>query len=87
MLGKNFDGFGPIGPCIVIADELADPNRVALKTRLNGRLLHNGNTSDWLFPPPRLLSFISELSLRSPATSSRPARRRASACFRSRKSS
>jgi 2-keto-4-pentenoate hydratase/2-oxohepta-3-ene-1,7-dioic acid hydratase in catechol pathway len=61
MLGKNFDGFAPIGPCIVIADELADPNRVALKTRLNGRLLHNGNNSDWLFPPPRLLSFLSEI--------------------------
>lgn len=60
-LGKNFDGFAPIGPCIVTADELAEPNRVALKTRLNGRLLQNGNTSDWLFPLPRLLSFLSEI--------------------------
>lgn len=60
-LGKNFDGFAPLGPCIVTADELAEPNRVALKTRLNGRLLQNGNTSDWLFPLPRLLSFLSEI--------------------------
>lgn len=60
-LGKNFLGFAPIGPCIVTADELSDPNDVRLQTRLNGRTLQDGNTSDWLFPLPRLISFLSEV--------------------------
>jgi 2-keto-4-pentenoate hydratase/2-oxohepta-3-ene-1,7-dioic acid hydratase in catechol pathway len=58
-IGKNFAGFAPIGPCIVTADELTDPNDVALKTRLNGETLQDGNTSDWLFPLPKLISFLS----------------------------
>ena len=60
-LGKNFDRFAPIGPCIVTADELSDPNHVRLMTRLNGRTLQDGNTSDWLFPLPRLISFLSQV--------------------------
>jgi 2-keto-4-pentenoate hydratase/2-oxohepta-3-ene-1,7-dioic acid hydratase in catechol pathway len=58
-IGKNFAGFAPIGPSIVTADELSRPDAVALKTRLNGRLLQNGSTSDWLFSLPRLISFLS----------------------------
>jgi len=58
-LGKNFAGYAPIGPVIVTADDLPRPDSVSLKTRLNGRTLQNGNTSDWLFPLPRLLSFLS----------------------------
>lgn len=60
-LGKNFANFAPIGPCIVTADELPDPNAVALRTRLNGRTLQDGNTSDWLFPLPRLIAFLSQV--------------------------
>jgi 2-keto-4-pentenoate hydratase/2-oxohepta-3-ene-1,7-dioic acid hydratase in catechol pathway len=58
-IGKNFAGFSPIGPCIVTADELTRPDDVALKTRLNGTTLQDGSTSDWLFPLPRLISFLS----------------------------
>jgi 2-keto-4-pentenoate hydratase/2-oxohepta-3-ene-1,7-dioic acid hydratase in catechol pathway len=58
-IGKNFAGFAPIGPCIVTADELKRPDDVALKTRLNGRTLQDGSTSDWLFTLPRLISFLS----------------------------
>lgn len=58
-IGKNLAGYAPIGPCIVTADELARPDDVALKTRLNGRTLQDGSTSDWLFPLPALLSFLS----------------------------
>jgi 2-keto-4-pentenoate hydratase/2-oxohepta-3-ene-1,7-dioic acid hydratase in catechol pathway len=57
-LGKNFVGSAPLGPCIVTADELADPNDVRLMTRLNGTLLQDGTTSDWLFPLPTLISFL-----------------------------
>ena len=37
-IGKNLDGFAPIGPCIVTADALPEPGAVALKTRLNGAI-------------------------------------------------
>ena len=60
-LGKNLDGAAPIGPCIVTADELTDPDHVALRTRLNGRTLQDGKTSDWLFPLPVLISFLSQV--------------------------
>jgi 2,4-diketo-3-deoxy-L-fuconate hydrolase len=58
-IGKNFAGFAPIGPCIVTTDELTKPDNVRLKTRLNGETLQDGSTSDWLFPLPRLISFLS----------------------------
>lgn len=58
-IGKNLAGYAPVGPCIVTADEMPHPDNVALKTRLNGRTLQDGNTSDWLFPLPRLISFLS----------------------------
>lgn len=58
-IGKNFAGFAPIGPCILTADEMPHPDRIALKTRLNGRTLQDGSTSDWLFSLPRLISFLS----------------------------
>lgn len=65
-LGKNFDGFAPVGPCIVTADEMTDPFSVGLRTRLNGKQMQNGNTSDWLFPLPRLLSFLSHVMTLEP---------------------
>ena len=58
MLGKNFVGSAPLGPCIVTAEELTDPNAVRLMTRLNGTLLQDGNTADWLFPLPELIAFL-----------------------------
>lgn len=60
-LGKNLAGYAPIGPCVVTADALPDPANVALRTRLNGRTLQDGSTSDWLFPLPRLLGFLSHI--------------------------
>jgi 2-keto-4-pentenoate hydratase/2-oxohepta-3-ene-1,7-dioic acid hydratase in catechol pathway len=65
-LGKNFDGFAPIGPCIVTADALPHPDRVSLRTRLNGRVMQDGSTSDWLFSLPRLISFLSQVMTLEP---------------------
>lgn len=59
-LGKNFDRFSPIGPCIVTADELTQPDKVGLRTRLNGRLLQDGSTSDWLFSLPELIVYLTQ---------------------------
>jgi 2-keto-4-pentenoate hydratase/2-oxohepta-3-ene-1,7-dioic acid hydratase in catechol pathway len=60
-LGKNFAGFAPIGPCILTADAMPHPDRVALKTRLNGRVMQDGSTSDWLFSLPRLIGHLAQV--------------------------
>ena len=65
-LGKNFDGFAPIGPCIVTTDELRDPGNVRLITRLNGEVMQDGSTAEWLFTIPRLLSFLSQVMTLEP---------------------
>jgi 2-keto-4-pentenoate hydratase/2-oxohepta-3-ene-1,7-dioic acid hydratase in catechol pathway len=65
-LGKNLDGFAPIGPCVTTADEIADPSNVALKTRLNGKTMQNGSTADWLFSLPRLVAFLSHVMTLEP---------------------
>jgi len=59
-LGKNFDTFCPIGPCVVTRDEISRPDRLGLKTFLNGQIMQDGSTSDWLFSLPQLLSFLSQ---------------------------
>ena len=59
-LGKNFDAFCPIGPCIATRDEIPHPDRISLKTFLNGQLMQEGSTADWLFGLPQLLSFLSQ---------------------------
>jgi 2,4-diketo-3-deoxy-L-fuconate hydrolase len=59
-LGKNFDTFCPIGPCIVTRNEVPHPDRIALKTFVNGQKMQEGSTADWLFSLPQLLSFLSE---------------------------
>jgi 2-keto-4-pentenoate hydratase/2-oxohepta-3-ene-1,7-dioic acid hydratase in catechol pathway len=65
-LGKNFDGFCPLGPCIVTKDELPNPGDVGLRSFVNGRLLQNGSTSDWLFPLPVLLNRLSRVMTLEP---------------------
>lgn len=59
-LGKNFDTFCPIGPCIVTRDEVPHPDRIGLRTFLNGKKMQDGSTADWLFSLDLLLSFLSE---------------------------
>ena len=65
-LGKNFDSFCPIGPCVVTADELVAPDRVGLRTYLNGELMQDGSTADWIFRLPKLLSFLSQVMTLEP---------------------
>ena len=42
--GKSLEGFCPMGPCITTADEIAFPPRLAIQTRLNGKLMQDSNT-------------------------------------------
>ncbi len=65
-LGKNFDTFCPLGPCIVTTDELIDPANVKLRSLVNGRLMQDGSTSDWVFPLPVLLNRLSQVMTLEP---------------------
>ncbi len=57
--GKSFDTFGPIGPCAVRREELADPGRLRIECRLNGKIVQRSNTRYMIFPIPEILSFVS----------------------------
>lgn len=58
-LGKSLDGFTPIGPCIVTADEICNPQNLAIKSYVNGELRQNGNTK---YMMQTVAGAISELS-------------------------
>jgi 2-keto-4-pentenoate hydratase/2-oxohepta-3-ene-1,7-dioic acid hydratase in catechol pathway len=65
-LGKSFDTFLPIGPCIATADEITDPNDLWVQFWNDGQLRHNYNTDDMEHRVPELVSFASRtLTLRS----------------------
>ncbi|MBU1360362.1 MAG: fumarylacetoacetate hydrolase family protein [Gammaproteobacteria bacterium] len=58
FLGKGLDGFCPMGPCIVTADEL-DAAKLAVKCWVNGELRQDANTTDLIFDIPTLIEAIS----------------------------
>jgi 2-keto-4-pentenoate hydratase/2-oxohepta-3-ene-1,7-dioic acid hydratase in catechol pathway len=65
-LGKSFDTFAPIGPCIATADEIAEPNNLHVRFWNNGELRHNYNTDDMEHRVPELVEFASSImTLRS----------------------
>jgi 2-keto-4-pentenoate hydratase/2-oxohepta-3-ene-1,7-dioic acid hydratase in catechol pathway len=65
-IGKSFDTFCPIGPCIATADEVADPNDLWVQFWNDGQLRHNYNTDDMEHRVPELIEFASRfLTLRS----------------------
>jgi 2-keto-4-pentenoate hydratase/2-oxohepta-3-ene-1,7-dioic acid hydratase in catechol pathway len=63
MLGKNFPGFGPLGPWVVTADEVPDPSTLVLDLKVNGRTLQHESCSDMIFGFPELISFWSKVGL------------------------
>ena len=56
-LGKSFDTFAPIGPCIATLDEIPDPQDVHVQFWVDGQLRHNYNTDDMEHPVPELVEF------------------------------
>jgi len=59
LLGKTCDDFSPLGPYLVTADEVGDPNRLAIRAYVNGELRQNSNTSDMIFYCDELVSYVS----------------------------
>jgi 2-keto-4-pentenoate hydratase/2-oxohepta-3-ene-1,7-dioic acid hydratase in catechol pathway len=59
LLGKTLDKFMPIGPYLVTADEVGDPQKLDLKCWLNGELRQNSNTADMIFSVAQVVSYAS----------------------------
>ena len=57
--GKSFDGFCPLGPSIVTADEIPEPNKLRLRTLLNGQVMQDHTTADMIFDVPALIESLS----------------------------
>ncbi|MGH2531232.1 MAG: fumarylacetoacetate hydrolase family protein [Thermomicrobiales bacterium] len=59
LLGKTLDRFFPIGPYLVTADQVPDPQRLSLKCWVNGEIRQDSSTGDMIFSVPELISYIS----------------------------
>jgi 2-keto-4-pentenoate hydratase/2-oxohepta-3-ene-1,7-dioic acid hydratase in catechol pathway len=66
--GKTFATFCPLGPHMVTADEISNPNSLKIKTILNGEVMQDWNTDDMIFDVPTLIEFLSGSSILLPGT-------------------
>ncbi len=60
-LAKSFENFAPIGPWLTTADEVANPNNLAISTTINGVVMQDSTTSDMVFPVAELISYLSSV--------------------------
>jgi len=58
--GKSAPGFGPVGPYLVTADEVPDPQALGLRLSLNGEMVQDNFTSDMIFSVAEIISHMSE---------------------------
>jgi 2-keto-4-pentenoate hydratase/2-oxohepta-3-ene-1,7-dioic acid hydratase in catechol pathway len=64
--GKNFPGTGPLGPFLVTRDEIPDPTRLVLTTRLNGTEMQRSGTDLLIYSIPQIIAFCSDFTELSP---------------------
>jgi 2-keto-4-pentenoate hydratase/2-oxohepta-3-ene-1,7-dioic acid hydratase in catechol pathway len=64
--GKNFDRSGACGPWIVLSDEIPDPTRLTLVTRLNGNEMQRSGTDMLIYSIPLIVSYLSEITTLRP---------------------
>ncbi len=61
LLGKSFDSFAPLGPCLVTRDEILDPGNLSIELRLNGQTMQDSNTNQLIFPVDSIVSYLSQV--------------------------
>jgi 2-keto-4-pentenoate hydratase/2-oxohepta-3-ene-1,7-dioic acid hydratase in catechol pathway len=66
MIGKTSDGFMPVGPWLVGADLVGDPQKLAVECRVNGEQRQSSNTSDMIFTCAQIISYASQIFTLSP---------------------
>jgi len=57
--GKSAPTFGPLGPWLVTADEVPDPQALELKLELNGKVMQSSSTADMIFPVDEIIAYTS----------------------------
>ena len=63
LMGKSFPGFAPMGPYLVTADEIADPQNLKLSLRVNGEIRQDSNLSYMIFKIRDMIAYWSQLGL------------------------
>ncbi|KAI1860133.1 hypothetical protein JX265_010057 [Neoarthrinium moseri] len=58
--GKGFDGFAPLGPCLVSPSRIPDPSVIELKTLLNGEVMQEGRADDMIFSVAEIIAYLSQ---------------------------
>lgn len=66
LLGKSFDTFGPLGPYLVTADEIADPSNLRVRMHLNDDVVQDSTTAQLIFDIPQLISHLSRIMTLKP---------------------
>jgi 2-keto-4-pentenoate hydratase/2-oxohepta-3-ene-1,7-dioic acid hydratase in catechol pathway len=66
MIGKTCDGFAPLGPWLVSADLVGDPNKLKIECRVNGELRQSSNTDDMVFNCAQIIAYTSKLMTLEP---------------------
>jgi 2-keto-4-pentenoate hydratase/2-oxohepta-3-ene-1,7-dioic acid hydratase in catechol pathway len=66
LMGKSFDTFAPLGPTLVTPDEIPDPGNLRIQLRLNGQVMQDSRTAQFLFAVDELISYISRVCTLSP---------------------
>jgi 2-keto-4-pentenoate hydratase/2-oxohepta-3-ene-1,7-dioic acid hydratase in catechol pathway len=61
FLGKSFDTFAPLGPVIALANSIEDPMNLKIQSRINGETMQSSSTSQLIFSPTTLVSYISQV--------------------------
>jgi 2-keto-4-pentenoate hydratase/2-oxohepta-3-ene-1,7-dioic acid hydratase in catechol pathway len=64
--GKNFPGTGPLGPWLVTTDEIPDPGKLTLTTRLNDAQVQHSPTSQLIYSIPQIIAFCSDFTTLTP---------------------
>jgi acylpyruvate hydrolase len=59
-MGKSPDTFGPLGLALVTADEIPDPQKLELRTTVNGEVLQQASTADMVFTVRQLIAYLSQ---------------------------
>ncbi|HEY7068200.1 MAG TPA: fumarylacetoacetate hydrolase family protein [Chloroflexota bacterium] len=63
LIGKNFDTAGPLGPYLVTADEVPDPQQLTIELRVNGELRQHGSTANMIHDVRTLVAHWSQMTL------------------------
>jgi len=66
FIGKSCDTFAPLGPALVTADEIPDPQDLGIRTLVSGETMQSARTKEMIFPIAELIAFVSKLMTLEP---------------------